>query len=368
MYVDLWGWFWDEERKAHRKQDKITLRLVELARYGWAYRRSAQSQMMLQCFEDGAELAIKQSNPCWEIFFTYWSCSTLFYHVDDIQGALERTVKLTSRAHQDQYSTCPIRSRIYFLLADIYYEMDVFGYEDEIKESLDYLEKNIPMDEDTYFRVQHRRADIHFLYERYDESFKGVTAYMAKAQHNDFRMRSAHQLLRAIAFARGELLIAHDHALQAEHYARMIDSHVDVGVSLLWQAALSKRRGNETLAHQTYLQGVGVFTQHQLPHWPDYYNALCDYLELSGEVDKAITQRQQQIEEYREYGSLFYLAWGHLQYCRLLGRTGKDVSEALDSAYKLSEKMRKPANYIGKLERIKAGDYFQHDWQRAIGR
>lgn len=367
MYVDLWGWFWNEELKAHRNQDRITLRLIELARNGWAYRRSAQSQMMLQCFEDGASLAMQQGNPCWELFFTYWACSTLFYHVDDIQAALEGTIKLIARAHQEQYNSCPIRSRIYFLLADIYYEMDVFGYEDEIKGALDYLEEHIPMDEDTYFRVQHRRADIHFLYERYDEAFEGVTVYMARATHNEFRMRSAHQMLRAIAYARGELAIAHDHALHAEQFARAIQSHVDVAVALLWQSALSKRQGNDALAQQSYLQGVHIFLQHQLPHWPDYYNAVCDYLEICGETEKALRLRQEQLAEYQDYGSPFYLAWGHLQYCRLLGRSGKDMKTALDTATQLAAVMRKPALYLGKLEKIKAGDYFEYDWQRAIG-
>jgi hypothetical protein len=323
---------------------------------------------MLNSFEDGASLAIQQSNPCWEFFFSYWACSTLFYHVDDIQGALERSVKLTSRAHQDQYSNCPIRSRIYFLLADIYYELDVFGYEDEIRESLDYLENHIPMDEDTYFRVQHRRADIHFLYERYDEAFEGVTGYMAKATHNEFRMRSAHQLLRAIAFARGELHIAYDHAFHTEQFARTIQSHVDVGVALLWQATLNKRQGNDGLARQSYMQGIVIFMQNQLPHWPDYYDAVCDYLELCGETDKVMALREEQLAEYGDYGSLYYLSGGHLQYCRLLGRLGKDMSAALENAYQLSEKMRKPERYLAKLDKIRAGDYFLHAWQEAIGR
>jgi len=45
----------------------------------------------------------------------------------------------------------------------------------------------------------------------------------------------------------------------------------------------------------------------------------------------------------------------------------KDTSQALDAAYQLAEKMRKPAHYLGKLEKIKNGDYFQHEWQREIG-
>jgi|GEM_PF-1774210 len=366
MYVDLWGWFWEEELRAERDNDLNVKRIVQLARQGWAYRRNAQSAEMLACFEEAASIAQKHQNPCWELFCTYWACSTLFYHVDDLHGALDKTVKLASRAHQKQFTHCPIRSRIYFLLADIYYEIDVFGYEDKIRESLDFLENNIPMDQDTYFRVQHRFADLAYLHDDYDGAFERVTRYMAEAQENEFRMRSAHQLLRAIHYAQGDIVTAYEHSLQAEQYARNIQSHVDIAVGMLWQATLSKYRGNDALANNRFLQGNLLFMTHNLPHWPDYYNAVCTYLELSDKSTDAIKQRERQITEYKEYGSLFYLGWGYVQFCRLLGRTGQDMSDLLDTAQELSTHMLKPQKYLNELRKIKTGTYYQYDWQRDI--
>lgn len=136
MYVDLWGWFWQEEIRAQRTGDEHILRLVALARKGWTYRRSAESEKMLATFREATALAKAINHPCWELFCAYWSCSTLFYHVDDLQGAMRETVQLTSRAHLPQFEHCPIRGRIYFLLADIYYDIDVFGYEDKIRAAL----------------------------------------------------------------------------------------------------------------------------------------------------------------------------------------------------------------------------------------
>lgn len=365
MYVDLWGWFWQEEVRAFQENDETVKRIVELARQGWVYRRSAHSNLMLASFEEAAELARKQQNPCWEFFCTYWACSTLFYHVDDIHGALDRTVKLIARSHLQEVTHCPIRARVYFLLADIYYEIDVFGYEDKIRESLDFLENNIPMDEDTYLRLQHRYADLAYLHEDYEDAFERVTRYMAESQENEFRMRSAHQLLRAIAFARGDIVTAHEHCLHAENFAQNIQSHVDIAIAMLWQATFAKRGGNDVLATVKYLQGTHLFASHDLPHWPDYYNALCDYLELSGNFDEAKTQRERQIEEYNDYGSVFYLSLAHLQKCRLLGRCNEDMAESLKEAHHLSEKMLKPEKYLAKLQIIEDGDYYEYDWQGA---
>ncbi len=366
MYVDLWGWFWQEEVRAFQENDDTVKRIVELARQGWTYRRSAQSSLMLASFEEAAGLARQHQNPCWELFCTYWACSTLFYHVDDLQGALDRTVKLISRSHHDELRHCPIRSRVYFLLADIYYEIDVFGYEDKIRESLNFLENNIPMDEDTYLRLQHRFADLAYLHEDYDDAFERVTRYMAKAEENEFRMRSAHQLLRAIAFARGDIATAYEHCIHAEQFARNIQSHVDIGVAVLWQAVLSKRQGNDTLAAAKYLQGTLLFATHDLPHWPDYYNAICDYLEICGHPGEAKIQRQRQLTEYSDYGSVFYLSLAHLQNCRLAGRIGDNLAKPLEAAYTLSDRMLKPEKYLARVQKIENGDYYEFDWQRNI--
>ena len=367
MYVDLWGWFWQEERNAYRNNDDIVKQVIELARQGWMYRRNAQSNLMLQSFEQAAAIAREHHNPCWELFATYWACSTLFYHVDDLQAALERTVKLVARAHEEAIIHCPIRSRIYFLLADIYYEIDVFGYEDKIRESLTFIETEIASDEDTYFRVQHRFADLAFLHEDYDAAFERVTAYMAKIEDNDFRMRSANQLLRLLAYARGDLTTAYEHSIQAEKYARTIQSHVDIGVEALWQAAFLQHLDDQTTANAKYLQGNMIFITHDLPHWPDYYNAMCDYLETNNQPTKALEKRNQQIEEYTNYGSWFYLGLAHLQKCRLLQRMKPDepdVKAAMQAARAISQNMLKPALYLEKLAQIEAGNCYEYAWQK----
>lgn len=364
MFVDLWGWFWREEQRAYHEQDANVLRLVELARKGWMHRRNAQGDAMLATFREAAQIAAHIEHPCWELFCTYWACSTLFYHVDDLEAAMHDTVQLTARAHQSHFADCPIRGRIYFLLADIYYEIDVFGYEDKIRAALSYLTEHIAMDEDTYFRVQHRLADLAFLHERYDEAHEGVTAYMAEAQNNRFRLRSAHQLLQAIAYARGDLLAVHSHAQHVEIYARAIESHIDVGVALLWQATCAIRADASDLAEQHYQQALYLFETYELSRWLDYYNARCEYLELTGRPDEALTLRNTQIDEYADYGSIWYLGRAHLQRCRLLGRMGQDCETALHEATALIDHMRKPHKYITAIESIRAGDYHQYAWQR----
>lgn len=363
MYVGLWGWFWQEEVRAIRTGDAPVMRLIELIRKGWAYRRSAESDKMLATFREAAALASGTEHACWELFCRYWACTTLFYHVDDLQGALRETVELISQAHRPHFAQCPIRGRIYFLLSDIYYTIDPFGYEDKIREAYTHLTEQIGMDEDTHLRVKHRLADLAFLYENYDEAFDRVTSYMATAQDNHFRMRSAYMLLHRIAFARGDIPLALEHAKQVAFFAGDIDAHEDVGISILWEAACEQRLGNTVKARSLYKKAMHLFDAYDLPHWAYYYNACCDYLEMCGDPEQALHLREKETQAYIAYGSVWYVGRTHLQTARLLGRMGRNCDEVLEHAEALTKDMLKPAIYLSKVERIRKGDYYEFAWQ-----
>lgn len=189
---------------------------------------------------------------------------------------------------------------------------------------------------------------------------------MAQAQDNHFRMRSAHQLLQAIAFVQGNIPRVLEHAKQVMLYAHDIKSHVDVGVSLLWQAACEQRLGNPQQALYLHDRALYLFEAYDLSHWLDYYNARCDYLEMAGATEQAIQLRQAQIDEYTSYGSIWYLGRAYLQLARLLGRTGGDCREALAQAEYLANKMLKPTSYLSKVVRIRKGDYYEFAWQRVV--
>ena len=76
-------------------------------------------------------------------------------------------MRLTTEARKERYAECPVRSRVFFVLVNVYYLLDFFGYEPEIMDLLDYMEKEIVMDEDTHLRVLHMRAEVDLDHERY---------------------------------------------------------------------------------------------------------------------------------------------------------------------------------------------------------
>jgi hypothetical protein len=364
MYVDLWGWFHASARNANLNNDRERLRYNELAHRGWAYRRTAQPDEALLVFEEGEAIAKRLGDHCWELFFQYWCAEMLFYHKVDQQAALDYAIRVATRAYKEQYLNCPIRSRVYFVVADIYYAIDFYSYQDKIREMLDYLQNEVPMDQDTDLRARHMRAEFEMEFERYDAARILVEEYMPDAQGNDFRMRSGYNMLRRIAYANGNVQLALNYSLQTDKYAIETQSQGIIASQKLWQSVYYKRLGRDDIARTCHLTGIDLHDRYDLPRWPGYYDALCEYLELNGEAARALTLRESQLEDMKAHNSIYNESVSHVDYCRLLGRFGKPLDAALQAARILAQRMTKPELYLERLQKVEDGNYYDFEWQR----
>jgi hypothetical protein len=359
MYVDLWGWFRENTRPEYNQFREISYR-------GWRFMRAAQAEIAYNTFLDGLQRAQRAKLPCWELFFEYWACEVLIYHMVDRQTALDKTVRLAARAHQPQYSQCPVLGRVYFILADIYVEVDVYGYEDKIRDALDGLEEVVPMDIDTHMRVMHVRAYFDYAFQNYDEAEKKVQEYMPLAQdeRNSHRQHDAYRLLRRIAYVRGNFHLALSYGLRSEQHGDLMGFQQGVAEERMWQGIFHILLGNEAEAHHRFQAGMGHYKIHHFEPWLGYYDAQCAYLEYKGDAEQALKLRYKQLEQVNMRTSIFNEGQTHVELCRLLGRIGQPVDEALKAAKAVSKRMRKPAFYLKQLQQIEAGQYYEFEWQK----
>jgi tetratricopeptide (TPR) repeat protein len=358
MYVDLWQWFHESNHpQAH------TFR--SLSYQGWRFMHAAQSELAYQTFMDAHEQAKKLNLPCWELYFEYWACEVLIYNTVDRVKALDQTVRLAARAHQEQYKECRVLGRVYFILADIYVAIDVYGYEDKIREALNTLEADIPMDIDTHLRVMHIRAYFDYAFDQMDAAEKKVQEYIpiAQAEYNPNRQHDAYELLRRIETKRGNFHLAMSFAKQAENHGGQMGFPNAVAEERLWQGIFMLLMGNPQEAQNLYQSGINHFEQHKLDPWFSWYDAMCTYLECKGESEQALKLRYQQLEQVHIRTSIFNEGQTYLQLCRLLGRMGKPLDEALQNARAVAARMRKPEFYLQKLQAIETGMVDEYDWQ-----
>lgn len=365
MYIDLWGWFREYARQARINGDHQRAQFDQIAYRGWQYRRNAQPEQAYQEFNKGVQLAQHLKEPCWELFFQYWCAEMLFYHTTDQKAALDYIMPVATRAYQEQYIHCPVRSRVYFIVTDLYYAIDFYSYHEKIREMLDYLQEEIPIDQDTALRARHIRAEFEMEFEHYSAARDIVLEYMPEAESNDFRMRTAYNLLRKVAYAQGDIVLALQYSHQTEDYAKRTQSQGEIATQKLWQSVYHSRLGNEQAAPALYRAGIELHERYQIPLWPRYYSSVCEYLELNGKTGEALKLRQKQYENIHQYNSIYMEAGFHLDYCTLLGRIASPLlPDALKSADALQHKMGDASLYLQRLQKIYDGMYYDYEWQR----
>jgi hypothetical protein len=133
--------------------------------------------------------------------------------------------------------------------------------------------------------------------------------------------------------------------------------------AILWQAAYERRLLQAT-AWQTLSRGLAYYQTYTLPLAANYYSALCDYYEQDGQPAQALALRHEQVKVAPDLGSVSYIVESHIDLCRLLGRMGQPIDDAIKQAHELTSACLKPTIYLERLQRIENGDYYQFDWQR----
>ncbi|MEM9953347.1 MAG: hypothetical protein AAF846_17200 [Chloroflexota bacterium] len=364
MQADLWGWFNRFARQAYQEKHSDKIRLIQCYDMGWESLRAEKHSNARYHFEAGLQLAKDLGLPCFELFFDYWCAETIIFYESDYRTGLDRAVKVGARAHQEQYLNCPVRGRVYYTLMYVYYAMDAIGYEDKIREMITFMTSDIPLDADTAQRMMYTRSSLAYALENYDESKSIIQEYINITLGNPHRQSGGYNMLRMNAHAHGHLEDAVALARTGETFARIARLENSVALSLLWQAVYKQYLGDTDDAHVLYQRGIEHYQRFNLKPLPEYYNAVCQYLEQTGKIADAIDLRQQQLAQISARGSVSFTAYAHLAYARLLGRAGKSTTDAIVRAYEASNALLKPKRFRDKLAQVEAGNYYQFDWQK----
>jgi len=359
--MSIWSWFDSERALALQNNDQTKLKFVSQMESALQERNAQHFAQARTLFQQGIDLAKEANNTCWELVFLKELCEMLFYEEDNLKEALKRIVHMNAIAHDARYEHCPGRPRMFFMLADIYYERDPFENKEQIHNLLDYLDKNVSLDSDTAATVRHLRAELLYHEEHYEESTRLILNYMSRVSGGQ-RVRDAYRLLRKIAYAQGNLPLAYSYAQNMQKYA--LNSRMDMADSKLWQAVLAKRLGNDREARQKFAQGMEEYRRYNIPRWLEPFDAEAEYIELENQPEVALGVRNTQVEAFTEYGSLWYLSHAHLQRLRLMGRLGISLEPELATVRSVFADMDAPQWYHQQLQRIETGDYYEFTWQR----
>lgn len=354
--VDLWRWFDGLYWESIRSGDRERARLIEFF-YNARTHMETMPNQAVYLLAQARDLAAQLHEPCLKLFYDYWLCEAHLFYLDDQKTGLDLAVRTAVEARKDAYQHCPVRARVFRALVDAYMIRDPIGYADKIVETTVFMEREIPLDEDTYHLLQARRVGLAFAFDRLDEAIQEALRFLAMTEHSDFQQTSAYGMLCRFTYLKGDLDTAEQYALAGEHSAERSDRKGSQASLLAWRALFAHKRG--AVAEAQVLHQLAVNKMNGLGRMPytAYYEAVSDYFEAAGAPQKALALRDKQLAEAITSTSPHGICETRLSRCKLMRRMNH---AGLEDEFRLSQdaakQLLKPEHFLAKLDKVKSED------------
>ncbi|HKZ69171.1 MAG TPA: hypothetical protein VJ020_03770, partial [Anaerolineales bacterium] len=272
----------------------------------------------------------------------------------DCETALELATRATVEARKPQYNQLPQRICLHEDLIGAYLYSDPAGYAAQLREALDYMEREIGPDYECRLCLKSKQASFAFCLDRIDEAFDLAQNFLAMSQQSAHHTASALTHLCEIAYRRQDFKSLSEWAAAGEVAAHKSGAKRPFVEFLAWQAAAARRKGDDKQAAIFYQSAVAQASQLGAILDTAYYDALIDYHESAGELEPALRLRERELNGLIGKGQTYAECQCRLKRLRLMARLGKPFTGELADAREAASRLRNPAPVLEQLDQIDA--------------
>ena len=356
MREPLWKWIDDFYYASLWNNDQARQQLATQHYEAWKLLET-QPQQALTMLANGIDMAHNLGEPWWAAFYEYWRTEAWVFYLRDLNQGLYYAVQNAVECRKTHFAAFPGKGRVYRVLVDAYMFRDPIGYEDKIRETIQHMQDDVPMDNDTAYLLQARRAQLDAVFGRIKDAIAKTHVYLDMSQHSSFRAMHAYEMLGFYAYLRGEYALAEEYAIEVEDNARRCARRSGFMASYLQRALLHQLKGDSNSAKSFYQKYHAVQSRVGMKRGTTSYDWLCEYHELGGDADTAWALREEQLADLVGKGYYYDECWCHLRRLQLLGRMGKPLTDEIQRTQQAISQLLKPDVFQAALERIQQGDY-----------
>ena len=356
-----WQWFEDFEAAALASGDRERVRLRTIHREACGFGETDPDRALL-LLEEGRGLALALKEPWWVLLFDQWLVHITLYDKSDYRHVLEPAVRNLLEVRKPAYVGFPQKLWILGDLIDIYVNLDPLSYADEIEHAIAEVNAELPPETDNArdLLLLHQ-LDAAFNQARFDDAQKIALQICAEAQADPIPATGDHYLIPTYRSLCYFFSRRHDWAEVAtwaeagKDLARELDQKQPVCVFLMWQAIIAQRQGAKDEAARFYRSALAGMDHLKAPPVRDYVDAMCDYHELCGNLEKSLELRGQAVEDLVSRGKVYDEFEARLAKLRLLKLLKHDLESDLSEARAMTRNFRRPECYLPKIEQIIRG-------------
>jgi hypothetical protein len=351
-------WFLEFSRKAIEDNDPERKRLLRFYHEGFALREKDPEQAF-QLFNQGRHLAQQLNEPWMVMFFDEWRGTALLHFKRDFRNVLELAVQAALDVRKPQYAGFPEKFGIYDNLIAAYIGIDPLGYEPAILQALDYLETEVPDEPDSqrYLLIARRRI-LNLELDRVDVAYDFCLREQVLADRDRERSRADHFsvflycALCQIAHQKGRWDDLEGWSETGDDITRRVGHQVELSELLAWRAVSALRRGETDRALRLSRSATSRQKAQKMPPTRGFYDALCTYHEILGEVPKMLDIRERELNDVSGWGRFHCETRCRTHRLELLKRLGKPMDDELSAARDSARRLRIPEPYLKRIEAI----------------
>jgi hypothetical protein len=357
--MNVWDWIRDFEWQARAEDDSKRVRLTQFHPDAFQHRHT-DPDLMMALLDEGRRLARSLGEPWWVLFFDHWRVETLIYYKEDYTGLLDLAVQTALDLRKPALDQHPLRFSIWCNLVAAYLCIDPRGYVTAIQQALDHLQQEVPAEgEEKYLLIARRHwfaYELGRLQEANDLALEELAIADADPDHwiaLHHRVDTYKTLCR-IAHRRDDWPALLDYATAGEELARSQGTkyRYELAAFVLSQALWSRHEGREEEAKRLCRRATAQMARLGKTGDGSYYDALCAYHELGGELERALRARDRELEEIQGKGQLAYECECRLKRCQLLRKMGLPLEKETALVRQAMTRLRDRTWYQEELERI----------------
>jgi hypothetical protein len=359
--MSIWPWVAERRARACADGDRERLRLTEIHCEAWPHRETNPDRM-IALFQQGRCLAASLREPWWELYFDYWELDARLHWKRDYRGALDLAVGNVLKSRAPRFTGFPLNFSIQRDLAGVYLGTDPLGYENEVVEALDYLEREFrPEGSDRYLLLGSRRAlavTCNRLQEARDISLQALALMDADRSGcpTDHFAVPVYGSLCFIDARRADWESLAGWARLGEETVLRAGQRLDAAQFLMWQAVRARRARDERNAQRLRRRAESLMARTGMGPCDVFWEASADFHEAGGDLAGALDTRARQWDHLVDRGMLANECYCLLERCRLLARVGQLEPTEADAVRRAAAPLRAPATYLAELAAIEAGD------------
>ncbi|MCU0499725.1 MAG: hypothetical protein MUF87_20430 [Anaerolineae bacterium] len=354
-YIHIFQWV---ERYYQEAANQFNLDKMLLVETFYQLRHSAEThpEIYLATMERGYLMAQQLGEPCWRFFYAYWRWEVLMLYMERQTEGLKFAIEMVVEARKPEYAHCITRSPLFAMLVDSYVLVDPIGYEDAIRETSRYVEDELPISHQTHCLLLRRRAELEYALGDLPTAIRQTEQLLDLAEKEPFQQMYAYEMLCHYHHLQGDRESARRYANTTYEISLNLARKSVIMLACAWQALFFRQDGDISTAQSWYQRAESYYQSLKMKAALWYFDILCEYHEIGGELEAAWTLRDRQLPTVIGTGGYHNEIVCRIKRASLLGRMGRAPDDEIAMARQIAPHLLRPDAYLAQLDRIAAGD------------